>query len=189
MSETVQTFILAGHILVGILLVTIILVQRGKGSDAGMAFGGGASGTVFGATGSGTFLTKTTKWLAVSFFCTSLALAYVHNNKTAPTSILDTVEDVQQEGEISPLAAPLPESAGGATNIESAPKLEITSPDGVTVTALPGTADVSEAVDSVADSVTGAASEIKSDGADLVDGAVETLETLKEEVAQDKPEG
>lgn len=92
MSETVQTLILSAHILVGILLITIILIQRGKGSDAGMAFGGGASGTVFGASGSGTFLTKTTKWLAISFFCTSLALAYVHNQRVAPESILDRLE-------------------------------------------------------------------------------------------------
>ena len=97
MSETVQTLILSAHILVGILLITIILIQRGKGSDAGMAFGGGASGTVFGAAGSGTFLTKTTKWLAVTFFCTSLALAYVHNKRVAPESILDRI-DVTEEG-------------------------------------------------------------------------------------------
>ena len=97
MSETVQTLILSAHILVGILLITIILIQRGKGSDAGMAFGGGASGTVFGASGSGTFLTKTTKWLAISFFCTSLALAYVHNQRVAPESILDRM-DLSEEG-------------------------------------------------------------------------------------------
>ena len=100
MSETVQMLILSGHIMVGILLITIILIQRGKGSDAGMAFGGGASGTVFGAAGSGTFLTKTTKWLAVTFFCTSLALAYVHNKRVAPESILDRI-DVTEEGAIS----------------------------------------------------------------------------------------
>jgi len=106
MSETVQTLILTAHIMVGILLVTIILIQRGKGSDAGMAFGGGASGTVFGATGSGTFLTKTTKWLAIAFFCTSLALAYVHNNRAAPESIIDRVE-LNQDGAL-PEAAELP---------------------------------------------------------------------------------
>ena len=100
MSETVQTLILSAHILVGLLLVAIILIQRGKGSDAGMAFGGGASGTVFGASGSGTFLTKTTKWLAIAFFCTSLALAYVHNKRVAPESILDRI-DVTEEGAIT----------------------------------------------------------------------------------------
>ena len=100
MSETVQTLILSAHILVGLLLIAIILIQRGKGSDAGMAFGGGASGTVFGASGSGTFLTKTTKWLAISFFCTSLALAYVHNKRVAPESILDRI-DITEEGAIT----------------------------------------------------------------------------------------
>jgi preprotein translocase subunit SecG len=134
MSETVQTLILSGHIMLGILLVTIILIQRGKGSDAGMAFGGGASGTVFGAAGSGTFLTKTTKWLAIAFMGTSLALAYVHNNKSAPTSILDTAEETQQEGDVSPIAAPLP-SGIEDSGLDVAPKLEVTSDDGVTVTA------------------------------------------------------
>ena len=125
MSETVQTLILSSHILVGILLVSIILIQRGKGSDAGMAFGGGSSDTVFGASGSGSFLTKTTKWLAVAFFSTSLALAYVHNQTVAPTSILDTVEDVQQQGENLPLAAPLPADAVDADN--SLPQLDIST--------------------------------------------------------------
>ena len=113
MSETVQTLVLSGHILVGILLITIILIQRGKGSDAGMAFGGGASGTVFGAAGSGTFLTKTTKWLAVTFFCTSLALAYVHNKRAAPESILDRIEVTE----------------GAATDSLNVPGLEVTPTD------------------------------------------------------------
>jgi len=123
MSETIQTLILSAHILVGILLVGIILIQRGKGSDAGMAFGGGASGTVFGAAGSGTFLTKTTKWLAVAFFSTSLGLAYVHNNTVAPESVLDRIEQGSTDNivpdsleipgaEIAPSGLPnLPEAA------------------------------------------------------------------------------
>ena len=70
-----------------------------------MAFGGGASGTVFGASGSGTFLTKTTKWLAISFFCTSFALAYVHNQRVAPESILDRV-DLTEDGASDSLDVP-----------------------------------------------------------------------------------
>ena len=59
----------------------MILVQHGKGADAGAAFGSGASSTVFGARGSATFLTKITTIIALIFFITSLSLAYFASNK------------------------------------------------------------------------------------------------------------
>ena len=70
------TFILALHIIVAIALSGIILIQHGKGADAGASFGSGAAGTVFGAAGSANFLTRATAVLATVFFATSLALAY-----------------------------------------------------------------------------------------------------------------
>ncbi|MBE9579927.1 MULTISPECIES: preprotein translocase subunit SecG [Moraxella] len=70
------TFILAIHIIVAIALSGLILIQHGKGADAGASFGSGAAGTVFGAAGSANFLTRTTAILATIFFCTSLALGY-----------------------------------------------------------------------------------------------------------------
>ncbi|MGP1571386.1 MAG: preprotein translocase subunit SecG [Moraxella sp.] len=70
------TFILAIHIIVAIALSGLILIQHGKGADAGASFGSGAAGTVFGASGSANFLTRTTAILAAIFFATSLALAY-----------------------------------------------------------------------------------------------------------------
>ena len=63
-----QTIILSIHIILAISLVVLILVQHGKGADAGAAFGSGASSTVFGAGGSATFLTKITTVIALSFF-------------------------------------------------------------------------------------------------------------------------
>lgn len=68
------TFILALHIIVAIALSGLILIQHGKGADAGASFG--SAGTVFGASGSANFLTRTTAILATIFFCTSLALGY-----------------------------------------------------------------------------------------------------------------
>lgn len=65
------------HVLVSLAIIGLVLIQQGKGADAGASFGGGASQTVFGAAGSATFLTRTTKWLAVVFFSTSLALAWL----------------------------------------------------------------------------------------------------------------
>lgn len=123
--------------MLGILLVAIILIQRGKGSDAGMAFGAGASGTVFGAAGSGTFLTKTTKWLFIGFICTSLALAYVYNNQKPVTSILDTVEEVQEEGDSLPVASPLPGDVDPDNVMNTLPEVSGTTADGAIVTAQP----------------------------------------------------
>ena len=76
------TIILALHIIVAIVMIGLILIQHGKGADAGASFGAGASGTVFGAAGSANFLTRATAVLAVTFFVTSLTLA-VHARKQA----------------------------------------------------------------------------------------------------------
>lgn len=70
------TVLLAIHIIVAIVMVGFILIQHGKGADAGASFGSGAAGTVFGAAGSANFLTRTTAVLAAIFFMTSLALAH-----------------------------------------------------------------------------------------------------------------
>lgn len=147
MSDTLQTLILAGHLMLGIMLVTIILIQRGKGSDAGMAFGGGSSDTVFGAAGSGSFLTKTTKWMAIAFFCTSMALAFAHKNRLAPTSILDSVENVQQEGDSLPVAAPLPGNTDSETS--SLPDLTISTNETDTVTSVTDESNTAKATATV----------------------------------------
>ncbi len=77
------TFILTLHILIAIGLVTLILLQHGKGADAGAAFGGGASGSVFGARGASSFLSKLTSALAASFFATSLTLTYLATSEVS----------------------------------------------------------------------------------------------------------
>jgi preprotein translocase subunit SecG len=71
------------------MIVGLVLLQRGKGAEAGTGFGAGASGTVFGARGSANFLSRATGVLATVFFITSLALAYLSTQRTAPTSLLD----------------------------------------------------------------------------------------------------
>ena len=63
------------HISACILLIGIVLLQQGKGADAGAAFGGGSNNTFFGASGAGTFITRTTTVIALIFMCTSLILA------------------------------------------------------------------------------------------------------------------
>ncbi|MFK5891763.1 MAG: preprotein translocase subunit SecG [Pseudomonadota bacterium] len=75
-----ETIILAAYVVIAVSLIGLILVQHGKGADAGANFGGGSSGasdTVFGSQGSGNFLTKTTGVLATSFFSIALLLSYM----------------------------------------------------------------------------------------------------------------
>ena len=81
------------HLLVAIGVVALVLLQQGKGADAGAAFGGGASSTVFGSQGSSSFLTRATGILATIFFITSLSLAYLSTQKINPTSVVDTVKE------------------------------------------------------------------------------------------------
>lgn len=97
--ETVHTLLFVLQVLVAVALIGIILVQHGKGADAGAAFGSGSSSTVFGSQGSGNFMTKVTTILAVIFLSNSLFLAYLatQNLDKAPTSLFDQVETVTEE--------------------------------------------------------------------------------------------
>src|SRR6202046_3328236 len=73
------------------LIIGLVLIQRGKGADAGAGFGAGASGTVFGARGAGTALSRATAVLVAVFMVNSLALAYMGTKKAeAPKTIFDT---------------------------------------------------------------------------------------------------
>ena len=80
------------HVLIAAAIVGLVLLQRGKGAEAGAGFGAGASGTVFGARGSASFLSRMTATLAALFIATSLTLAYMGGRKPeAPTSVIDRV--------------------------------------------------------------------------------------------------
>ncbi len=81
------------HVLLAAGIVGLVLLQRGKGADAGAGFGAGASGTVFGARGSASFLSRTTATLAALFIGTSLLLAYMGGRRVeAPSSVIDRVQ-------------------------------------------------------------------------------------------------
>ena len=79
--ESLQTILLVVQVLVAISLIGLILIQHGKGADAGAAFGSGASSTVFGSQGSSNFLTKATAVLAFVFLANSLSLAYIASRR------------------------------------------------------------------------------------------------------------
>jgi len=65
------------HVIICIALIGLVLLQQGKGSAMGAAFGAGVSQTVFGSRGSGGFLMKVTGLLALGFFLTSLVISYL----------------------------------------------------------------------------------------------------------------
>lgn len=71
------TILLIVEVLSALGLIGLVLLQQGKGAEAGASFGGGASQTIFGSSGSGNFMTRMTAVFAAVFFLTSLGLAYV----------------------------------------------------------------------------------------------------------------
>ena len=82
--ENMQSVVLMGHTIISVLIIVLVLLQRGKGADAGAAFGAGASGTVFGAKGSSNFFPSATAVLATAFFVSSLSLAYLSSQRSTP---------------------------------------------------------------------------------------------------------
>jgi len=125
-----QTVGLVGHTAIALLIIILVLLQRGKGADAGAAFGAGASGTVFGARGSSSFFSRMTGFLATAFFATSLALAFMSSQRTeAPESLIESApeqEVVPAEDEMPalPEAGPMP----GDESAEALPELPADEP-------------------------------------------------------------
>ena len=77
-----EPFILIFHFLIAVFLIGLILLQQGKGAEAGASFGSGASQTVFGSGGSWNFFSRMTAILSTIFFVTSVSLAVIAKNKT-----------------------------------------------------------------------------------------------------------
>lgn len=102
-----HAFVLVVHIILAILMIVLILVQHGKGADAGASFGGGAA-TVFGASGSANFLTRLTAILTALFFVTSLSLAVFAKKQTTDAYSLKSVQTTTtapaNSSETSPVA-------------------------------------------------------------------------------------
>ncbi len=98
----IHKLVLAAHVLISMGIIGLVMIQRGKGADAGAAFGSGASGTVFGAKGSANFLSRSTAVLATLFFVSSLVLAYLGSQRPEATSILDTELGFEEPAAVAP---------------------------------------------------------------------------------------
>ena len=121
--DSIQTTVLIVHTLIALGIIALVLLQRGKGAEAGAAFGAGASGTVFGARGSTNFFSRTTAILATAFFATSLTLAYISSQRSGSPDSL--IEDVQIE-ETTERAT---ETVAPADDVPALPGLESAEPE------------------------------------------------------------
>jgi preprotein translocase subunit SecG len=105
MLRTILTIL---QVLSAFAIVGLVLLQRGKGADAGAGFGAGASGTVFGARGATTGLSRMTAIFAAIFMLNSLCLTYLFQRdaRVAPTSLLDKVPAANTEAVPAPAPPP-----------------------------------------------------------------------------------
>lgn len=127
-----QTILVVLHLFLAIGMVTLILLQHGKGADAGAAFGSGASATVFGAQGSASFLSRTTAVLATLFFLTSMALAYFASQAGTQKGLMDELEAPAVEQSVPAPQSDVPPAPVALPNVDTdVPAMPpVTEPDG-----------------------------------------------------------
>jgi len=111
-----HSVLLVIHFICAFAIVGLVLLQRGKGAEAGAGFGAGASGTVFGARGASTALSRATGILAALFMLTSLSLTYVGSHRTAPAGS-SLLEQLSQK----PAAPAVPGAPSGSAPTLPAP--------------------------------------------------------------------
>ncbi|MGB5215289.1 MAG: preprotein translocase subunit SecG [Anderseniella sp.] len=88
------------HLLIVMALIVTVLMQRSEGGALGIGGGGGGGGGgMFTSRGAGSALTRTTAFLAICFFVTSLSLAYLSRGDSGGSSVLDQVAPSQSQGE------------------------------------------------------------------------------------------
>ncbi|HEY4071733.1 MAG TPA: preprotein translocase subunit SecG [Herbaspirillum sp.] len=114
--NTIFTAVIVIQVLSALTIIGLVLLQHGKGADMGAAFGSGASGSLFGATGSSNFLSKSTGVAAAVFFCATLALAYMGNQRStisggvmdrlSPATLIAPPATTPANTESAPAAAP-----------------------------------------------------------------------------------
>ncbi len=127
------TFLYVLHFMVCFVLITVVLLQRGKGSDLGAALGGGGSNTVFGARGAANFLTRVTTAAAIIFMGTSLSLAYFAT-EDADVRLFDASEVAEETAETTAAAEAVADEAAEA---DSTGQLEEIDPAANTLQEIP----------------------------------------------------
>lgn len=111
-------FLVSLHVVVCIALIVIVLLQMGKGAQAGASFGAGSSQTIFGASGGGSFMGKVTAGAAVIFMLTSLSLAYFYGSPESQT-VMPSAVSIPAQPTMEPTALPSPiETTAPAAPVE-----------------------------------------------------------------------
>lgn len=129
--NVVLTLLLAVQILSALAMIGLILMQHGKGADAGAAFGGGGAGSasLFGASGGANFLSRSTAVLAAVFLSCTLGLAYFGNLRTAAPSSGSVLEGVVTPAKPADASQQIP-GAGLSTGVVPAPAVATPAPTG-----------------------------------------------------------
>ncbi|MFM1593390.1 MAG: preprotein translocase subunit SecG [Woeseiaceae bacterium] len=123
--STIQTIVLIAHTVIALLIIILVLLQRGKGADAGAAFGSGASSTVFGSQGSSNFFSRSTAVLAAAFFVSSLSLAYLSSQQAdAPDSLIENIANIDVEENSAAIDIIAPEMTDGNSSMEVMPSID-----------------------------------------------------------------
>ena len=112
-------FIQILYVLVAIAIIAFVLLQQGAGASAGSGFGGGASATVFGARGASNFLSKSTKWLAITFFVISMGMA-IYASKAARQGATPTAPDLGVMAQQQAPAQQVPQATVPAAQVPNA---------------------------------------------------------------------
>jgi preprotein translocase subunit SecG len=124
-----ESVVVVLHLLAALGVVVLVLLQQGKGADAGASFGAGASATVFGSQGSSTFLSRFTAILAAVFFASSLGLGYFAKEKAAalgsqglPSPAVLEVPQEQPVVSDVPVLESQTKAAGDSADVPAAPE-------------------------------------------------------------------
>ena len=119
-----HTILTVTQLFLALGLIGLVLIQHGRGADAGAAFGSGASSTVFGSRGSGSFLSRATAVIAALFFVTSIALGFYSAQAGKTVGIMEGVEVETMEAPVAPTAevpmVPAPAGAGAVPMVPAA---------------------------------------------------------------------
>lgn len=115
--------LLAVQVITSLSIIVLVLLQQGKGSEMGSAFGSGSAGSLFGASGAANFLSRMTKWVAILFFLSTIGLAYTAHR--TGDSILDggLMQDYQSAPAPLPSGSAVPAVPGSTgTDVPQAPE-------------------------------------------------------------------
>jgi len=148
-----QTILTVVQVFLSLGLIGLVLIQHGRGADAGAAFGAGASATVFGSRGSGSFLSRATAIIAALFFLTSMALAYYAAKGGKPAGLMESVDGtvVSAEAPIPiPVEKPTPKPSPKPSEVPVVPGV-VPASDSSDVPAIPGSVAPVTAAPPVAD--------------------------------------